>query len=614
MTMIFFTIVLGLTIALEFTVGSEILLQAEDMQGALSETIPRSHASEKQSVHLYTGDSLETELCFMTDTKFTLNEIRYSNDGPSDLISITLDKLVLDEFTTVSKSNWGKEWDVFRSHHSRVSTVTEGGRHILKVTVLRSDQYGVEIDFIKFSVNDSHTLDSLRCKSICFEDTSHPYCYKQAMSLSGSARAVQRSVKTKCAEEDNINIPVFHDSASSLNFVVTASLPKYRSFQNNRDPNWTDCKMVDAFWKYKDINFSDGHITQIGTSELHITKVSPGTYGTKQVWVIEVEFELEGPSTGSADSEIGTIIHLQNIRYDGFLALQFQYYDRYNIWSDKQDKIVINEESSIKFVSPDFSFREGKGNKIRIEVYADLNSQNSITIGDLHMYKRTLRPDKSTTLYKDEVTVIDGVDIDMWWRINETMSVTIKGEKQTFKDVDYIRISRRETWAEHGFSEVFVLYQDANIRLLPTTPHGFDYIPFGSSVIIGQTDPLSNRPCAPISHVDIDPKLLQVTIFFMDSNVVTQTIQTTRSETQLHVSYTHFMRDVKLHPFFTFRSMYVSDDNNDVDHISADDGISEKINEQWNELPGNFFAFYRKHVSKHNTQSPDISMRIMSST
>ncbi|XP_053394088.1 uncharacterized protein LOC123524752 [Mercenaria mercenaria] len=605
------TVLLGFTIVSSASAEvTEIFIQAEDMLGNVSRVNPRRHASGQKSVHLFTGDSLETELCFKSDTKFTMNEVRYSNDGPSDRIRITLDKLVVDEFETVMVTDGGRGWDILQTYQSGASTVVEG-RHFLSVTVFESDKYGVEIDFIKFSVNYSQTLDSLRCKSVCFKDITFPY-YKPVVSPLGSARAVQRSVQTKCAEEDNINIPVFHDNGKGLNFVITASLPKYRSFNNSRGPDWTDCQMYDAFWKYKDINLNHGHISQTGTSRLHITQVTPGFFGTRHIGIIEVDFELEGPSTGLTDSEIGAIIHLQNIKYDGILAFQFQYYNRYNVWSNKQEKIIKNAERNVMFRTPDFAFREGKGNKIRIEVYADSNSFNNILIGDVRMYKRTLKPDKSTLLYTDGVTIIEGVDKDMWWRINETMSVTIKGGKQTFNDVDYIRIYRRVPWTDVDFSQIFVLYQDANVRLLPTTPHGFDYIPFGSSVIIGQTNPLSDRPFAPISHVDIDPNLLQVTIFFMDSNVVTLKIQTTMLDTQLHVTVNHFVKDVNIYPFFTLRSMYVADDNNDVDHISADDGIPMKINEQWNELRGNFFAFYRQCISKHNTQSPDISIRMIS--
>ncbi|XP_060556794.1 uncharacterized protein LOC132717358 [Ruditapes philippinarum] len=610
MMMNYITFVFGLAI-LSSADGSEIVIQAEDMIGDVSEVNHRQHASGYKAVHLYTGNILQTELCFISGTKFTVNEIEYSNDGPSDMISVSLDKVVIDEFRTVALSDGGLGWDMFKPHQSMVSTITEG-HHMLTIKVIQSDQHGVEIDYIKVSVNYSQTIDSLSCKSFCFEDATYPHFTPSVSPSAGYARAVQRSVPTKCAEEDNINIPVFYESSSSLSFVVTASLPKYNSFQNNRGADWTNCQMYDAFWKYKNITLNSEHSLHTKSSSLRIYNVSPGLLGTRKVILIEVDFELEGPSTGSTDSEIGAHFNLQNIRYDGSLSFQFQYYNRYNIWSPKQDKTVKISESSIKFVTPDFTFREGKGNKIRIEVYGDPNSNGNITIGDIFMFKRPMRNDQSTTLYKDGATVIEGVDVDMWWRINETMCATVKGVPTTFSNIDYLRIYRRVPWTVNGFSQVFVLYQDANIRLLPTTPHGLDWIPFGSSVIIGQTDPLSNRPYSPISHLDIDPDSLHMTIFFTDSNVVSINMQTTMTETQLHVTATHLVKDASLHPFFTFRSMFVANDNNDVDHIVADGGVPMKIGGDWNDLRGHYFAFYRQCISKHNTQSPDISLLIKS--
>lgn len=608
---VYFIVILGFTsVRMEVT---DHLIQAENMVGNVSEINHRSGASGLKSVHLYQGDYIEFELCFTSITELNIKEVVYSNDGPRDRLRIALDTTVLGDVNTSMFSDSGKGWDRFRSSGGIFSGIAVEGHHVLKLTVEQSDSYGVEIDYIRFTVNHSFVLDSLSCNAFCFDDITFPYS-KPVKPLNASARAVQRSVKTQCAEEDNVNIPIFHDSASNIDFVVTASLPKYRSFLNKRGADWTNCQMYEAFWKYQDISFTHDHTRSTRTSKVNINLNghTSGVGGTRQVSVIEVEFELEGPSTGSTDSDIGTIVHLDNIRFQGTLLFQFQYYNRYNSWSSLQLKFVKNNERNIVFETPDFSFKEGKGNRIRLEVYTDHNSSDSISVGQFFMFKRWLKSDTTNTLYKDGLTVIEGIHMDMWWRINETMSVTIKGVSNIFHDIEYIRIYRRVPWTTDGYSQVFVLYQDANIRLLPTTPHGLDWIPFGSSVIIGQTNPLSNRPSAPISHLYIDPDLLQVRILYMDGNIVSLKIQTTFSETQLHVSGNHYVRDLNLYPFFTFRSMYVADDNNDVDHLSVDGGKPVKVTEQWNELRGNYFAFYRQCISKHNTQSPDISILLMS--
>lgn len=593
---------------------SVTVLQAEEMYGNVTEINQRSSASGLKSVHLYEGDYLQTEICLMPNTELSIQAIVYSNDGPADRIRVSLDTQVLSDFWTLAFTDGGKGWDRFtpyQPHQSIFSTIAEG-LHILKLTVVQSDRYGVEIDNIAVTVNSTFPLTSLNCNNACFTDITFPYPKSVTPTVS-TARAVQKSVNTRCAEEDNVNIPVFHDNDSTTDFVVTASLPKYRSFLNKRGPDWNNCRMSEAFWKYEGLSLNYDQLRETATSRLNITYVGStvGTTGERQVSAIEVDFELEGPSSGSVNSEIGTLVHIENARYSGTLSVQFQYLDKFNSWSNMQRKNAKDNEGNIIFDVPDFSFREGKGNKIRIEVYSDQSFASNISFGKFYMHKRWLKPDTSTTLYKDGLTVIEGVDIDMWWRINETMGVTIIGENKTFHDVDYIRIYRRVPWTVDGFSQVFVLYQDANIRLLPTTPHGLDWIPFGSSVIIGQTNPHSNRPCAPISHLNIHPHLLHMTIFYMDGSVVPLKLQTTMSETMLHISGSHYVKDINLYPFFTFRSMYVADDNNDVDHISVDGGKPLKITEQWNEIRGNYFAFFRQCISQHNTQSPDISIQFM---
>jgi hypothetical protein len=56
-------------------------------------------------------------------------------------------------------------------------------------------------------------------------------------------------------------------------------------------------------------------------------------------------------------------------------------------------------------------------------------------------------------------------------------------------------------------------------------------------------------------------------------------------------------------PILTFRSMYVSEGNSDCDHINIDGKYDFNIISNWSEISGNTFFFYRKCISKHNTQS-----------
>lgn len=581
----------------------DIAIETESMTKNIKQRTARQHASGYQTVHLYKGDTISTEICLNSYTELTVKDFRYSNDGGSDRIRVSFDMAVIAEFDTVAGLDNGQGWEKFRTSLIMYSTV-DSGRHILTVTVIDADPHGVEVDAINIQVNNSQSVASVRCQVFCFDEIGIPYSHPTPPPVT-RARAVQMSTKTNCAEEDNVNIPVFHDSLKS--YVVTASLPKYPSFENNRGPDWRNCKMVSDIWKYTDVSLSQ--ITHRSTQASQLT-ISPEStvFPGSRIALIEVDFDLEGPSTGSMDSEVGTNIKLNFLRFNGTLSFQFQYYNRYNTWSQVQHEVAKTGNNNVMFETPDFSFREGPGNKLRIEVFSDQSNTVAYSIGEFFMKKRQLKPDKTTALYKDSLTVVESVSIDMWWRVNETMTVTILNGT-TVNNAAYMRIYRRVPWVVDGFSQVFVMYQDGNVRLLPVTPHGLDWIPFGSSFLIGQSNYSSLRPCSPIKRMLIDPHLLTIKLFYADGGFASVRLVTTLMETQLHISDLIYANDAALYPFFTLRSMYVSDGNCDVDQFNVE-GQVRGILDPWGTQYGNFFAFYRKCISMHNTQSPDITLRV----
>ena len=87
--------------------------------------------------------------------------------------------------------------------------------------------------------------------------------------------------------------------------------------------------------------------------------------------------------------------------------------------------------------TPDFTFKEGTGNKLRFEILSTAGYVPQVS--KLSMFQRNLKDDKSTEIYNDGVTIIETVDIDMWWRINETMTVMLDNGN-IFGNANYFRI------------------------------------------------------------------------------------------------------------------------------------------------------------------------------
>lgn len=588
--------------------ATDITIEAENMFGE-GHIITRARASGRRVVHLYSGEKLRYEMCLMSTTSIRVGDVMYSNDGGSDKVHMTMDHSDLGVFDTRVRDDGGLGWNSFVSAEETFPEVhISEGRHLLTMTVLEADEHGVELDHLTLTMNTTQSLDSVSCRVFCFDDISYGGPLKVAnMSL---GKAEQRSTVTACAEEDNVNIPVYHSSAES--FTVSASLPKYRSFLNSRDPDWTNCPTAHSFWNFTNLNPGLSNSTIRSLNAQLSMNIHPGfMLDSSYLGTIDIVFSLNGPSTGHTDSEIGTIVFLKNIQFSGTVSFQFEFFSRFNSWSAPQRKTVKGNADELTFDTPDFTFREGNGNRVRISIFSEQGIFNSLSIGEFYMKNRYIQPDQNKKIYDDGITVIEAVDIDMWWRINETMTVSVMNPRGTltFDGVDYIRVYRRIPWSNNAFAQIFVMYQDGNIRLLPITPHGLDWIPFGSSVILGQTDPVDVRPSASISHINIVPEGLTLTIFYTDGGVVTLNIEPSFEETKLIVHDCTYARDLSLFPFFTFRSMYVGDGNSDVDHISSGDA-SVRILDKWDNLYGHFFSFYRKCISKHNTLSPDITLDI----
>ena len=584
----------------------QFALEAEHQSETKYMEVSRSNASSGKAVHLFKGDKIHLEFCLSKETLFQIKDVKYSNDGGDDIISVAVDNEPVRMFQTISVYDGGRGWNKYRSSGPwNYSAILSEGRHRISVSVLGSDSFGVEIDMLYIEMPDSNQdMSSFLCSVFCFDNIHYADDMSHQTITQAKAKIVQKSVKTNCAEEDNVNVPVFHEGARK--FVVTASYPKYMSFSNNRGADWRNCQMSGPFWKFENFSLMKTLNLKSGTAE-----VASKWNGDKMR--MDVEFSLEGPSTGSTDSEIGADIffNFDWLPANADVTISLSYLDRYSHWSQAIPQQLNISSLRAEWRTPDFTFREGSGNRLRLEIRASmLQVRQVLKVKEFYMFKRHIEYDKSVQVFSDGMTIIEAVDMDMWWRINETMTLILDNGK-IFGNVDYFRVYQRVPWSYNGFSQVFVMYQDGNVRLLPVTPHGLDWVPFGSSVLLGQTDPHSSRPSAPIAHVNINPANLNMKIFYKDGGIISLQINPTSRETKLVVSDAEYTQDLKLYPFFTFRSMWVANGNSDVDHVSVDGAVTKRILSGWKELSGTFVVFYRKCISQHNTLSPDISLKII---
>lgn len=206
-------------------------------------------------------------------------------------------------------------------------------------------------------------------------------------------------------------------------------------------------------------------------------------------------------------------------------------------------------------------------------------------------------------LNEDGDVVVDAVREASWWRPTG-MTAWANDGSPSF-DIHYLRIYKRIAGV-NSWPQVLVLYADGNLRLIPHPSVGWGARCFGSSVIVGPAAP-AIRPLAEIAsvHYVSASKSLFVTYKAGGSAVLTlEAVDRTITRVRVTVTY-----PTDVAPFATFRSMYVTDGNADVDHvlwkdtggILHDDPVMTVAGGD-----GREWKFRRALPSQHNRSAPDI--------
>ncbi|KAK3090009.1 hypothetical protein FSP39_008471 [Pinctada imbricata] len=563
----------------------------------------RPTASNKQAVWMLASNYLKLEFCLSSETDLQVSDIVVSNDGDEDVVDVLLDWEKIAEFRTFKKSLGGKGWDEYKPIGPvGIKNRLSPGRHTLVLNVTHSDDYGVEVDKIEMTMNDEDLEeDVFRCRVFCYDHIG--YTHIHGRDHIHSARAVQRSFKTDCAEVDNLKIPFYHRSVSS--FMLTASHPQYKAFVNVKRPDFTNCEMaLENLWRFEDFTYTNESELKLRGDHAVLTKTQNENHD-----IIVIFFNLRGPKRGDTESEIGSILSLGlQQTLDAPIEIGVQYFGREKEWSTPVFKNFKTEDFNWTISTPDFTWIEGPENVLRILL--PLDTTREIEFDYISLRKRPVKEEVAFKIYDNDDVVLEGVDVDFWWQNGKQMTVNILDQGKTYNNADYLRFYQKVPWSEKGYAQTLALYQDGIARLLPITPPGIDWIPFGSSVLIGEFKPFFPRPAAPIQHIDIDLRKLELKVYYENNNTARMELKSSFDETSLLVTDMEFKR-LSRWPFLMFKSMWIKNGNSDVDHVSVNGNDQRRILGGWKKLYGTSFAFFRKCLSKHNTLSPDLRVEIL---
>ncbi|KAL4239841.1 hypothetical protein ACF0H5_000642 [Mactra antiquata] len=168
-----------LSVVILFAVNSQAMLEIqkhfefEDVLGDLQDNmwVWRSEASDLKTLRLEDETGVYTvnlNICvqpYNSTMNITLyiDDIRYSNDGPSDTVIVDFDGINIANFTTIEKWRSGHEWNVFRNSGNVGPALNLlPGQYVLQISVL-TDQWGVELDRIRVNLENQDPMENVFC-------------------------------------------------------------------------------------------------------------------------------------------------------------------------------------------------------------------------------------------------------------------------------------------------------------------------------------------------------------------------------------------------------------------------------------------------------------------
>lgn len=591
---------------LHVTLSKVFTLEVEKFAPA-SMRMPRSGASENFTVLMKNGDFIHIEICLRDATFVRIENIVFSNDGDADSISATIDERNMGTFqSTSTHGNLGNDWNSFMSSGPlQGKAMLDLGRHVI---TLRSatDEWGIEIDNIVLAVGDELIKhEDLLCNLYC-SDIKYDSVPRTDSIPSG--KFVQKSMATLCSEQDNVKVQLFHDTAT--NFDITAALPKYTSFANNKKPIYDNCVLSKPYWIFvnKTVNPMQDAVKSDGA-----TLAFSGSFH-RTVVTVKFSFKKITPTRELDERLVNSVLYvkLRNMHRENVHITPE--YKKGNVWIRLQDIELTPFANEYTWDFKDRTWDIIQDNAVRLFIKP---GHQQVIVDTVKLESRS-PPDTTVDLYADSNMVYQAVRLGFWqhWADdpNSMTLVVIKGKMEEHHKIDSLRIYAKVPWTG-GYSQVFVLYQDGRVRLQAMTPHGLDYVPFGSSVYIGQPESVNSmRPYAPIQKITISTVTSSLNVEYKDGNRASLTLETMVNETKLKVRECVFKRNRNVYPLMTFKSMWVSDGNAHADHVTINGDISRHVMADWKELFGITAVFFKKCISVHNTQAPDMTIKILSNS
>ncbi|KAK6170680.1 hypothetical protein SNE40_019012 [Patella caerulea] len=146
---------------------NDITIEFEDIAkdtSSVDRIFMRSKAHGKKTALIYTGETIEIDLCLDEEEVFLIKKIVYSTDGYPDQVDVYLNNRLVGQFTTHSGTNWGHLWNEFHFTGALgMAFNLASGQHKFQIYLRSADIYGVELDYVDFGFSKSSSAASVLC-------------------------------------------------------------------------------------------------------------------------------------------------------------------------------------------------------------------------------------------------------------------------------------------------------------------------------------------------------------------------------------------------------------------------------------------------------------------
>lgn len=586
-------------------------MEAEDFVTDLF-AIHRDNAGGRETINFNQGQTLLLHFCLRTESEVAIHNVRYSNDGGWDKFEVNLDGRKLGVVTTAPHTAYGRNWDLFMST-KQIGPVQRlsGGRHTIVLNFTMTDYYGAEIDQVQVRVEDPLLTENLfDCDLFCFDDIK--YDNGPTLDEASSARIEKNMHSTTCPEEDNIRLPIYHEDIDM--YMLTAMLPKYRSFENHQELDLQGCPSPqNELWRFDNFAIPMTHdYYGLVSGQAALSFKANNDSRTSD---IGVKFNVKGPSIGKYDSEAGAVL---KIRFKSVIRpfyVEMKYKGRDEVWSDDNFRLFSPQEMENIWIIPKHSWSEFSENEVSLHFVNGPSTTSLFEIEYMSLTKNKIEYEKDIRIYDSNHIKVEITDVKFSETENKKMSVRRIDNNQVWDSVSFIKIIYSLPLTNQ-IGEIFRLYQSGTVQIKPVTPIGLHATPFGTSIVTGFTDPNEDMPTAPIKHIEIDPAAFQLFLTYEDNSTCNFLLKPTLHTTRLIVKDVKPGKDNEENdndekPFAVIKSMWIHDGNSEIDHVSSNGNEVHHVTSDWDTLYGTSFTFFRKCISKHNTQSPDLRLQMI---